>query len=182
VDVTDDALTIFDGKGRPGQGPRAHQIPLVKVVREDLARLKRDGEFAVSTTAGKKPISVRTLAGWAHDIVGASIEDFQLKRIRSGIETLLASMGVSREVRGHLQSHGLTGVQARHYDGHDYMPEKLGALDILVKELCGTEILKRGITVAGQPGAQLRRPAASREPRHWTPSRSLRRPAACARR
>ena len=45
-------------------------------------------------------------------------------RIRSGVETLLAANGVSQEVRGHLQSHGLTGVQARHYDGHDYMPEK----------------------------------------------------------
>jgi hypothetical protein len=39
--------------------------------------------------------------------------------------------GVSREIRGQLQSHGLTGVQARHYDGHDYMPEKLQALELL---------------------------------------------------
>jgi hypothetical protein len=71
--------------------------------------------------------------------LGESVEGFQLKRIRSGIETLLAAKGVSREVRGHLQSHGLTGVQARHYDGHDYMPEKLGAIDILVKEVCRAE-------------------------------------------
>lgn len=136
TDVTDEALTIFDSKGRPGQGPRAHQIPLVKLAREDLALPKREGEFAISTTAGKKPISVRTLAGWANGMVAKSIEGFQLKRIRSGIETLLAAKGVSREVRGHLQSHGLTGVQARHYDGHDYMPEKLGAIGILVNEVC----------------------------------------------
>jgi hypothetical protein len=87
ADVSDDALTIFDGKGRPGQGPRAHQIPLVKLARADLALLKREGEFAISTTAGKKAISVRTLAGWAHDVVGDTIEGFQLKRIRSGVET-----------------------------------------------------------------------------------------------
>jgi hypothetical protein len=31
-----------------------------------------------------------------------------------------------------LQSHGLTGVQARHYDAHDYMPEKRAALELLV--------------------------------------------------
>jgi hypothetical protein len=61
------------------------------------------------------------MARWASDIVGDAIAGFQLKRIRSGIETLLAARRVSREVRGHLQSHGLTGVQARHYDGHDYM-------------------------------------------------------------
>jgi hypothetical protein len=49
----------------------------------------------------------------------------------------LAAQGVSREVRGHLQSHGLTGVQARHYDGHDYMREKGRALEILLLELRG---------------------------------------------
>ena len=137
ADIAEDAITIFDGKGRPGQGPRPHQIPLLRSSRADLALLKREGEFAISTTTGKKAISVRTLAGWAHAVVGDSIEGFQLKRIRSGVETLLAAHGVSREVRGHLQSHGLTGVQARHYDGHDYMREKRLALDILTRKLRG---------------------------------------------
>jgi integrase len=133
VDVSDEALTIYDGKGRPGQGPRPHQIPLVSLARADLSILKREGEFAFSTTAGQKAISVRTLAAWAHAIVDGAIEGFQLKRIRSGVETLLAANGVSREVRGHLQSHGLTGVQARHYDGHDYMPEKWKAIELLMR-------------------------------------------------
>ena len=136
ADVAADAVTIFDGKGRPGQGPRPHQIPLLDDAVLTLAVLTRDGTFAISTTAGKKAISVRTLAGWAHAIVGDAIDGFQLKRIRSGIETLLAANGVSREVRGHLQSHGLTGVQARHYDGHDYMAEKRKALELLVETAC----------------------------------------------
>ncbi len=135
-DVTDDSVTIFDGKGRPGQGPRPHQIPLLDEARQALAVLKREGVYAISTTGGKKPISVRTMAGWARAIVGNDIEGFQLKRIRSGVETLLAANGVSRDIRGYLQSHGLTGVQARHYDGHDYMPEKRKALEILVREVC----------------------------------------------
>jgi integrase len=137
ADVGESALTLFDGKGRPGQGPRAHQIPLLPQARADLGSFKRVGEFAISTTAGKKATSVRTLAGWAQDLVGDAIDGFQLKRIRSGVETLLAAQGVSREIRGHLQSHGLTGVQARHYDGHDYMPEKRMALETLVREVCG---------------------------------------------
>jgi integrase len=91
ADVGDEAVTIFDGKGRPGQGPRAHQIPLLKLARADLALLKREGEFAISTTAGKKAISVRTLASWARDVVGDTIDCFQLKRIRSGVETLLSA-------------------------------------------------------------------------------------------
>jgi hypothetical protein len=68
--------------------------------------------------------------------IGAdTIEGFQLKRVRSGVETLLAANRISREIRGHVQSHGLTGIQARHYDGHDYMLEKRHALELLAIEL-----------------------------------------------
>ena len=132
ADVGNDAITLFDGKGRPSQGARPHQVPLVSLAATELKRLEREGEYVFSTTKGEKPISARTLTGWAHGIVGTEIEGFQLKRIRSGVETLLAREGVSREVRGHLQSHGLTGVQARHYDGHDYIPEKRHALVLLL--------------------------------------------------
>jgi len=55
------------------------------------------------------------------------------------VETLLAANRISREIRGHVQSHGLTGIQARHYDGHDYMLEKREALDVLARELTGRE-------------------------------------------
>jgi integrase len=139
ADVGDDAIRLYDLKGRPGQGARPHLVPLVGQAQSALRELANgQGVFAISTTGGKKPISVRTMAGWANDLVGEAIVGFQLKRIRSGIETLLASSGVSREVRGHLQSHGLTGVQARHYDGHDYMAEKRQALDVMVEEICKT--------------------------------------------
>lgn len=136
TDVDNDALALFDGKGRLNQGPRPHQIPLVSIAVSDLKRLSREGEFVFSTTHGKRPISARALMGWAYGIVGSDIEGFQLKRIRSGVETLLARETVSREVRGHLPSHGLTGVQARHYDGHDYMSEKRHALGLLVTLVC----------------------------------------------
>lgn len=96
-----------------------------------LREFERHGEYVMSTTKGRRPIEATTVTGWAHDAVGDAIEGFQLKRIRPGVETLLAATGVSREVRGHLQSHGLTGVQARHYDGHDDMPEKRQALEVL---------------------------------------------------
>ncbi len=144
ADIKNDMITIFDGKGRPGQSARPHQVPLLQEASDDIRVLTREGEYAISTTAGKKPISVRTLAGWAHEIVGDSIEGFQLKRIRSGVETLLAANGVIREIRGHLQSHGLSGVQARHYDGHDYMAEKRMALRVLAREVCGIDAAVAG--------------------------------------
>jgi hypothetical protein len=59
----------------------------------------------------------------------------RIQRVRSGVETLLAAHGISRKVRGHLQSHGIGGVQARHYDGHDYMREKHDALTLLMRHL-----------------------------------------------
>ncbi len=34
-----------------------------------------------------------------------------------------------------VQSHGIAGVQARHYDGHDYMDEKRDALALLLRLL-----------------------------------------------
>ena len=135
-DVAGDKFTIFDGKGRPGgQGPRPHTLPLTKLAAKAITTLTRDGEYVLSTSHGEKPINQSTLSKWAHEVVGDSINGFQLKRIRSGIETLLAANGVSRELRGHVQSHGQTGVQARHYDGHDYMREKRHSLEALVRLL-----------------------------------------------
>jgi hypothetical protein len=54
--------------------------------------------------------------------------DFELRDIRRTCETKLARMGVSRDTRAELQSHGLGGIQKIHYDKHDYMPEKSNAL------------------------------------------------------
>ena len=132
-------ILIFDGKGRPGQGPREHSVPLVKHAAALLSGLARKGRYVISTTEGEKPISATTMAGWAHSVVGEIIPDFQLKRVRSGVETLLAANGISRDLRGQLQSHGLTGVQARHYDGHSYSAEKRASLELLFAELEGRD-------------------------------------------
>ena len=52
--------------------------------------------------------------------------------LRRTVETRLAAEGVSQEIRAQLQSHGLGGVQARHYDRHDYIEEKYSALETLL--------------------------------------------------
>jgi hypothetical protein len=41
---------------------------------------------------------------------------------------MLAGMGISRDTRAQLLSHGLSGVQAAHYDRHSYTDEKRAAL------------------------------------------------------
>jgi len=76
-----------------------------------------------------------TLSKWAKEVGAPHISRFKLKRVRSGVETALASRGISRDVRGYLQSHGLSGIQYKHYDDYDYLQEKRSALDVLIKLL-----------------------------------------------
>lgn len=57
--------------------------------------------------------------------------------IRRTCETMLAeTLGISRDVRAQLLSHGLTGVQERHYDKGQHLDAKRAALrawcDLLV--------------------------------------------------
>lgn len=136
-DVREDSFTLYDAKGRPGAGAREHLLPMTPELARAFATLPRAGEYAISASKGKTPLVSTTLAGWARAAVGSALVGFQLKRVRSGVETALAAQGVSREIRGHLQSHGLTGVQARHYDAHDYVPEKRRALETLLRALRG---------------------------------------------
>ena len=132
--VQSESILLFDGKGRPGKPPRPHTVPLIPAAASALLDCKPQGHFALSTDGGKTHLGAVTLSAWAVE-AAAAIPDFKAKRIRSGVETLLASVGISSEIRGRLQSHGIAGVQARHYDGHDYLNEKRSALETLHKLL-----------------------------------------------
>lgn len=151
-DVADDAITLFDTKGRPGRLPRAHPVPLVpeaaaalRIVNADVAKQAMaldDAEgarnrriYALSTDGGVTHIGATTLSRWAAEAVGDKIPGFKAKRLRSGVETLLSSAGISKDIRGRLQSHGIGGVQDAHYDAHHYLPDKRVALEALLKLL-----------------------------------------------
>ena len=135
ADIGPESIRILDGKGRPGRAPRTHTVPLTKEAHRALDGCGPEGLFALSTDRGQTHVAATTLSGWASTAAPRTIDGFQAKRIRSGVETLLASVGVSLDIRGRLQSHGITGVQARHYDGHDYLREKKNALETLYKLL-----------------------------------------------
>jgi hypothetical protein len=133
-DLTADSLRLLDPKGKRDE-PREHLVPITKAVRRELDALSQTG-YVLSTDGGKTPMHPTSLSAWAAEVgTAAKIKGFQLKRVRSGVETLLAEAGVSREVRGQLQSHGISGVQAMHYDAHSYLPEKRKALDTLCRLL-----------------------------------------------
>lgn len=135
ANATGDAITIYDGKGRPGSEPRPHTLPLIPEAKKALETAMSDGYHALSTDGGRTHISATTLTKWAQEIIGDQILGFTGKRIRSGVETLLSKRGFGKEMRGRLQSHGIAGVQDRHYDGHDYLPEKRNMLMALYSAL-----------------------------------------------
>lgn len=132
ADIGAEAVTLHDGKGRPGKAPRKHILPLTPAAKVALDEAITVGDgWALSTDGGKTHITPETLSGWAKQAAKDHIKDFQLKRIRSGVETLLAARGVSKDARGRLLSHGITGVQDTNYNAYEYLPEKLQALTVL---------------------------------------------------
>ncbi len=55
------------------------------------------------------------------------IPPFQLCDARRTCETMLQKLGVDKEVRSHLLSHGKAqGVQGKHYERYDFLPQKAG--------------------------------------------------------
>jgi integrase len=139
ADVAHDAITLMDGKGRPGKAPRPHTVPLIPTAALALRECNPTGAFAISTDGGKTHLNALTLSRWA-TAAATGIESFQAKRIRSGVETMLAAARISSDHRGRLQSHGISGVQNRHYDGHHYLDEKKHALDTLFNLLEGNPV------------------------------------------
>ncbi|MES2184087.1 MAG: integrase [Pseudomonadota bacterium] len=131
------SLLLLDGKGRPGKEPRLHYVPLIQAAEKALEDTGTKGKYIFTTDGGKTHLSASTLSDWARE-AAEGIEGFQTKRIRSGIETELARARVGKEDRGRLQSHGISGVQARHYDAYDYLAEKREALERMYSLLTGS--------------------------------------------
>jgi len=132
VDLSADAVTLYDGKGARLQ-PRRHVLPLTKSAHEILER-------RLAATAADAPLfSIHSKSSMRHETLSALVTDisdkmlkadppearepFQLRDLRRTVETQLAALRISSDVRAQLQSHGLGGIQQRHYDRHDYMLE-----------------------------------------------------------
>lgn len=134
ADIHAGHIVLWDGKGKVGTAPRQHLVPLIPEAKRALELCNPVGEYALSVKAGE-PLGDNTIRLWSKKLPGN--QDFQPKRVRSGVETLLASLGVSKEIRGRLQSHGISGVQDRHYNAYEYMKEKEDALRLLFQYLEG---------------------------------------------
>ena len=145
-DASEGTLRLQDPKGRR-QVAREHILPLgplgaelVEVLidraKEQAAKIAcRTGEEAdpnpslwLSTGGASMTISTpgKRVSEISAEMKGLG---FDIRDIRRSVETLLAGMGVNRDVRAQLLSHGLSGVQDKHYDRHGYIEEKRSALE-----------------------------------------------------
>lgn len=130
-------ITLLDGKGRRTR-VREHVIPLLP---EAVAAIElmagTEGSHLFTLDQGEHGAAyhtVRALVAKVADAMAKAEETtaaFTPGELRITVETRLAAAGVSREVRAQLQSHGLGGVQGKHYDKHGYMDEKRAALEAL---------------------------------------------------
>lgn len=134
-EIKNGEILLWDGKGKPGKGPRKNPVPLIPAAVIALTECRPTGKFALTTDAGTTHIHATTLLKWAQAAVGTKIPKFKAKQLRSGVETLLASLKIPTEIRGRLQSHGIAGVQNNSYNGHEYMDEQREALLILYEHL-----------------------------------------------
>lgn len=133
ADVDRDALLMRmqDGKGRRAK-PRIYSVPLLPQALKCINNVTGSGHFVFSNNGGKSPMHPGYISNIASDVCTAMAEAGELegeaftgKVIRATIETRLmkAPYRVSSDVLARLLSHGMGGVQAKHY-AHDSMYEE----------------------------------------------------------
>lgn len=139
-DANGKTFVLFDPKGRRSQ-PRQHVIPLVPEIAEILDELRAINPIENGDTAallfGSRggPVAPATLSNAVQEVSAAMVGAKQAQApfrggdIRRTIETILAeTLRISKDTRAQLLSHGLTGVQDRHYDKGQHLDEKRAAL------------------------------------------------------
>ena len=175
VDLPGGTLTLYDPKGARAQ-PRVHMLPLTesasKIVkrrldalqlsREEAKREEQTNKMAIAgfmwlfSSDDRTAIREETISELVKDIsaemvkAGEARESFQLRDLRRTVETTLARLGTGPNIRAEVQSHGLGGVQKRHYDQHDYLGEKRVALELWGSHLAALRAGKPDVLPASQ--------------------------------
>ncbi|MFC5487698.1 tyrosine-type recombinase/integrase [Dokdonella soli] len=132
-------VRLRDGKGRR-KVARIHDVPLIPEASRAMKAMRGGalGPHVFTVTAGESGAVYATVQHRAREVAAAMAEAGELEKgpftvgdLRRTVETRLAAAGVGVETRAQLQSHGLGGIQARHYDRQDYLAEKRAALETL---------------------------------------------------
>ncbi|WP_026295715.1 tyrosine-type recombinase/integrase [Aromatoleum toluclasticum] len=154
-------LRLWDGKGKR-RTAREHLLPLApkaaglvaglaeRARKREQERADKEGRAPDTTglwlfsTHGRVAMTGETVSNRAAEIsANLGGESFDLRDIRRTVETMLAGLGISKDIRAQLLSHGISGVQAAHYDRHSYLDEKAAALTAWENKL---DAIEKGVT------------------------------------
>lgn len=167
VDLDANTVTLYDPKGARKQ-PRQHLVPLTKNAAAIFSRRLEslaEAEPLFSTDKTSR-MRIETISVLVSEISTEMVKEkealvpFQLRDVRRTVETMMASLKVSSDVRAEVQSHGLGGVQKRHYDHHEYTLEKRAALEKWARHLTA---LKAGKQADVVPLSRGRKPTAHQD-------------------
>jgi integrase len=152
ADVNDTTMTIYDPKGKRIK-PRTHLLPIVPEVDEIFAALRllnpptKDlGQNTPLFCSRNSLVALDSISGDVLKISDSMLakdmarETFRAGDIRRTVETMLAeTLMISKDTRAQLLSHGLSGVQDRHYDKGAHLVAKTTAMRVwndFVADLC----------------------------------------------
>lgn len=154
-------LRLWDPKGRRTQA-REHLLPLgpmaVVLVAGLVERANANAPAGGSeknampelvsrwlfSTHGRVPMTLETVCNRVAEISAQmGGVPFTVRDVRRTAETMLAELRVSKDTRAQLLSHGISGVQAAHYDRHSYVPEKNAALRTWERRLRSIQLAER---------------------------------------
>lgn len=138
IDLAAGTIKLIDTKGRR-KSPRRHVLPILPAARGevewliDRANARGSTWLFVSESSDEhmdSNLASKLIRRYSASMVaaGQAVEAFQLSDLRRTAETLMASLGIHKDHRAQVLSHGIAGVQDRHYDKYDYLPEKKRAL------------------------------------------------------
>ena len=144
-DPLTNALRLVDSKGRRAT-PRVHLVPLATQGAALVGFLFERLVLLHGTSPTPRPLFLSddregttlnnmTCTNRTKEIAQQIGVSFVPGDIRRTCETRLASLGVSRDVRAQLLSHGLGDLQTRAYDRHSWASEKREALSSWEKHL-----------------------------------------------
>lgn len=132
------SIRLLDPKGRRAE-PRIHSLPLAPraaaIVEELVAKAEKAKAASLFSFSFQMPGKRVKAICDDKEITPA----FNLRDIRRTVETRMAGLGISKDTRAQLLSHGLSGVQDKHYDRHSYDTEKRNALTAWEKWLTGVK-------------------------------------------
>jgi len=105
----------------PKRVPREKTDPNVKP--DTHSRIKAD-------MISSEPMPIESIGQAVYRFLkkNPEFEKFVPRDIRRTCKTLMAKNGIDREIRKRIHNHALTDIDEKHYDKHDYLLEKITAL------------------------------------------------------